>query len=228
MQKLVLVRHGESIWNLENKFTGWTDVALSDNGRKEASHAGKLLKESNFSFDIAYTSYLRRAIETLWIILSELDSMWIDVEKTWKLNERHYGALQGLNKAETSAKYGAEQVNLWRRAYDIRPPALDINDDRYPGKDQRYKDVPRGELPLTESLSDTIYRFMPYWHTDITSSLREGKHVLISAHGNTLRALVKHLDNVSDPDISKLNIPTGAPLVYELDENLNPVRHYYL
>lgn len=228
MQKLVLVRHGESIWNLENKFTGWTDVALSDNGRKEARHAGKLLKEANFSFDIAYTSYLKRAIETLWLILSELDCMWIPVKKTWKLNERHYGALQGLNKAEMTEKYGVEQVKQWRRAYDVRPPALDINDDRYPGKDRKYKDIPKEELPLTESLSDTIHRFMPYWQNEIIPTLKEGKHVLISAHGNTLRALVKHLDNISDEKISNLNIPTGAPLVYELDETLKPVRHYYL
>ena len=228
MQKLVLVRHGESIWNLENKFTGWTDVALSDNGRKEAGHAGKLLNEANFSFDIAHTSYLRRAIETLWIILTELDCMWIPVKKTWKLNERHYGALQGLNKAEMTEKYGAEQVKQWRRAYDVRPPALDINDDRYPGKDPKYKDIQKEELPLTESLNDTVLRFMPYWHTEIIPDLKEGKHVLISAHGNTLRALVKHLDNISDENISNLNIPTGAPLVYELDESLKPIKHYYL
>ena len=228
MQKLVLVRHGESIWNLENKFTGWTDVALSDNGRKEAGHAGKLLNEANFSFDIAHTSYLRRAIETLWIILTELDCMWIPVKKTWKLNERHYGALQGLNKAEMTEKYGAEQVKQWRRSYDVRPPALDINDDRYPGKDPKYKDIQKEELPLTESLNDTVLRFMPYWHTEIIPDLKEGKHVLISAHGNTLRALVKHLDNISDENISNLNIPTGAPLVYELDESLKPIKHYYL
>lgn len=228
MQKLVLVRHGESIWNLENKFTGWTDVALSDNGRKEAGHAGKLLKEANFSFDIAYTSYLKRAIETLLLILSELDCMWIPVKKTWKLNERPYGALQGLNKAEMTEKYGAEQVKLWRRAYDVRPPALDINDDRYPGKDRKYKDIPKEELSLNESLSDTVHRFMPYWQNEIVPTLKEGKHVLILAHGNTLRSLVKHLDNISDEKTSNLNIPTGASLVYELDERLKPVRHYYL
>lgn len=228
MQKLVLVRHGESIWNLENKFTGWTDVALSDNGRKEAIYAGRLMKESGLSVDIAYTSYLKRAIETLWIILFELDCMWIPVKKTWKLNERHYGALQGLNKAEMTEKYGAEQVKQWRRAYDVRPPTLDINDDRYPGKDRKYNDIPKEELPVTESLSDTVLRFMPYWQKEILPSLKECKHVLISAHGNTLRALVKHLDNISDENISNLNIPTGAPLVYELDESLKPIRHYYL
>lgn len=228
MQKLVLVRHGESIWNLENKFTGWTDVALSDNGRKEANRAGKLLKDAGLSFDIAYTSYLKRAIETLWIILTELDLMWIPVTKTWKLNERHYGALQGLNKAEMTEKYGTEQVKQWRRAYEIRPPALDISDGRCPYKDRKYKDIPQKELSLTESLSDTICRFMPFWYKEIIPMLKKDKHVLISAHGNTLRALVKHLDNISDEGISDINIPTGAPLVYELDENQKPLRHYYL
>ena len=228
MNKLVLVRHGESIWNLENRFTGWTDVELSKNGIGEAESAGDILKTEGYVFDIAYTSYLKRAIHTLWKVLDRLDLNWIPVFKTWHLNERHYGALQGLNKAETTEEYGIEQVNLWRRGYEVRPPKLDINDDRYPGKELKYKKLPKEELPLTECLKDTVDRFLPYCHNEIFPKIKSGEKVLICAHGNTLRALVKYLDNISDEDISSLNIPTGIPLVYELDDNLKPIKHYYL
>lgn len=228
MYKLVLVRHGESIWNKENRFTGWTDVDLSEKGIEEAREAGRLLLENGFEFDVAFTSVLKRAIRTLWIILDVMDQMWIPTYKSWRLNERHYGALQGLNKAEMAEKYGEEQVLLWRRSYDVRPPELDRNDPRWPGFDRRYKDVPPEQLPVAESLKDTVERFLPYWHEVIAPTIREGKRVIISAHGNSLRALVKYLDNISDQDIVGLNIPTGIPLIYELDDNLKPIRHYYL
>jgi 2,3-bisphosphoglycerate-dependent phosphoglycerate mutase len=228
MIKLVLIRHGESIWNKENLFTGWTDVDLSDQGRNEAKKAGNLLKSEGYNFDIAYTSVLKRAIRTLWTVLDELDLMWIPVERSWRLNERHYGALQGLNKAETAAKYGDDQVLIWRRSYDIQPPALEKSDDRFPGKDPRYKDLSEKELPVTECLKDTVERFLPYWKVTIEPSIKAGKKVLIAAHGNSLRALVKYLDNIPDNKIVSLNIPTGIPLVYELDDNLKPVKHYYL
>lgn len=228
MIKLVLIRHGESVWNKENLFTGWTDVDLSEQGIHEAKNGGELLKAEGYTFDIAYTSVLKRAIRTLWLVLDKLDLMWIPVERSWRLNERHYGALQGLNKAETAAKYGNEQVHIWRRSYDIQPPALEKNDDRYPGKDPRYKNLSEKELPLTECLKDTVNRFLPLWHDTIESTIKSGKKVLIAAHGNSLRALVKYLDNIPDEEIVGLNIPTGVPLVYELDENLKPVRHYYL
>lgn len=226
--KLVLLRHGESIWNKENKFTGWYDVDLSEKGREEAKSAGEVLKAEGFKFDIAYTSVLKRAIRTLWSTLDAMDLMWIPVIRDWRLNERHYGALQGLNKAETAAKYGDEQVLIWRRSFDTPPPALTKDDERYPGHDPRYKNLNESELPLTESLATTIERFVPYWNDVIAKDVKAGKNVLIAAHGNSLRALVKHLDNVSEEDILKLNIPTGIPLVYELDENLKPVKHYYL
>jgi 2,3-bisphosphoglycerate-dependent phosphoglycerate mutase len=228
MYKVVLLRHGESIWNKENRFTGWYDVDLSDKGRHEAAQAGKLLKKEGFKFDIAFTSVLKRAIRTLWLALSEMDRMWIPVERSWKLNERHYGALQGLNKAETAEKYGDDQVLVWRRSYDTRPPALEITDERYPGSDPRYANLTKEELPLAECLKDTVDRFLPYWHETIAPTIKSGKNVLIAAHGNSLRALVKYLDNVSDEDIVGMNIPTGMPLVYELDENLKPTNRYYL
>lgn len=228
MKKLVLLRHGESQWNMENRFTGWTDVDLTEKGRAEALSSGKLLKENGFEFDIAYTSVLKRAIRTLWIVLDEMDLMWLPVERSWRLNERHYGALQGLNKAETAAKYGDDQVLIWRRSYSTPPPALEKDDDRYPGKDPRYATLSDEELPLNECLSDTVDRFLPHWHNVIAPSIKEGKKVLIAAHGNSLRALVKYLDNVSDEDILKLNIPTGIPLVYELDDDMKPIKHYYL
>jgi 2,3-bisphosphoglycerate-dependent phosphoglycerate mutase len=228
MIKLVLLRHGESIWNKENLFTGWTDVDLSDQGKVEARHAGELLKAEGYTFDVAFTSVLKRAIRTLWIALDELDLMWIPVEHSWRLNERHYGALQGLNKAQTAAKYGDDQVLVWRRSYDEPPPALEKSDPRYPGADPRYRGLSSSELPLTECLKDTVARFLPYWHDTIVPAIRAGKKVIITAHGNSLRALVKHLDGVSDQDIVGLNIPTGVPLVYELDPELKPIRHYYL
>jgi 2,3-bisphosphoglycerate-dependent phosphoglycerate mutase len=228
MYRVVLLRHGESTWNRENRFTGWTDVDLSERGREEALEAGRLLTEDGYTFDIAYTSVLKRAIRTLWITLDVMDLMWIPVIKDWRLNERHYGALQGLNKAETAAKHGEAQVKIWRRSYDIPPPPLAADDPRHPGRDPRYAVLSRTELPLTESLKDTVARFLPYWHQTIAPSLQSGKRVLIAAHGNSLRALVKYLDNVSDQDIVELNIPTGIPLVYELDDTLKPVRHYYL
>jgi 2,3-bisphosphoglycerate-dependent phosphoglycerate mutase len=228
MYKVVLLRHGESKWNEENRFTGWTDVDLSHKGHLEAKQAGQALKEAGFTFDLAYTSVLKRAIRTLWIALDELDLMWIPVIRDWRLNERHYGALQGLNKAETAAKFGEEQVKIWRRSYDVPPPALDKNDPRYPGNDPRYKDLTAKELPLTECLKDTEARFLPCWHERIAPDIVAGKNVLIVAHGNSLRALVKYLDNVSDQDIIGLNIPTGMPLVYELDKELKPLRSYYV
>jgi len=228
MYKVVLLRHGESIWNKENLFTGWTDVDLSEKGREEATQAGVMMKEAGFSFDLAYTSVLKRAIRTLWIALDEMDLMWIPVERDWRLNERHYGALQGLNKAETAAKYGADQVKIWRRSYDIRPPALEGSDSRYPGKDRRYHNLSKEQLPLSECLKDTVDRFLPCWHEAIAPSIRSGKQVLITAHGNSLRALVKYLQDVPDEEIVDLNIPTGVPLVQELDENLKSIGHYYL
>ncbi len=228
MKKLVLLRHGESEWNKENRFTGWTDVDLSEQGQIEAQQAGKLLKAEGYSFDIAFTSVLKRAIRTLWIVLDELDLMWIPVERSWRLNERHYGALQGLNKAETATRYGEAQVHLWRRSYDTRPPALAKTDPRYPGHDPRYQHLNQTDLPLTECLKDTVERFSPYWHTTLALTVRAGQKVIIVAHGNSLRALVKYLDQISDADIVSLNIPTGIPLVYELDEQLKPIMHYYL
>jgi len=228
MIKLVLLRHGESQWNLENKFTGWTDVDLSKKGISEAKEAALTFQKEGFTFDIAYTSVLKRAIKTLWLTLEGMDLMWIPVERTWRLNERHYGALQGLNKAETAEKYGDEQVLIWRRSYDIPPPVLTKDDPRHPGNDSRYQDLTASELPLTECLKDTVERFLPYWHKTIAPTLKQGKKVIIAAHGNSLRALVKYLDNISDEDILKLNIPTGIPLVYELDDDLKPIKHYYL
>ena len=228
MSKLVLLRHGESTWNKENRFTGWTDVDLSEQGVFEAQKAGDVLKEEGYTFDMAYTSVLKRAIRTLWIALDKLDLMWIPVERSWRLNERHYGALQGLNKAEMAKKFGEEQVHTWRRSYDIQPPALDKDDERYPGKDPRYKALTEKELPLTECLKDTVERFLPYWNDTIAPSIKSGKKIIIAAHGNSLRALVKYLDNVPDEEIVGLNIPTGIPLVYELDDNLKPLKHYYL
>lgn len=228
MYKLVLLRHGESEWNQANLFTGWADVDLSEKGITEAETAGKLLLANGFEFDIAYTSLLKRAIRTLWIVLEQMDLLWIPVEKSWRLNERHYGALQGLNKAETAAKYSEEQVHIWRRSFDIRPPALEMIDARYPGNDPRYQDLKKIQLPQAESLKDTIDRFLPYWNNVIAPQVRKGKRVIIAAHGNSLRALVKHLDNITDLDIADLNIPTGLPLVYDLDENLTPIRRDYL
>ena len=228
MIKVVLLRHGESTWNKENRFTGWTDVDLSERGVAEAHEGGRLLREGGYIFDLAHTSVLKRAIRTLWIALEEMDQMWIPVYNTWRLNERHYGALQGLNKAETAAKFGQEQVHLWRRSYDVPPPALAADDPRFPGRDPRYTTLTKDELPLTECLKDTVARFLPYWHQTIVPDLKAGKRVLIAAHGNSLRALVKYLDNIPDADIVELNIPTGIPLVYELDDSLRPLRHYYL
>lgn len=228
MIKLVLLRHGESEWNKLNLFTGWTDVDLSEQGVKEAQAAAKYLKEGGFTFDIAFTSVLKRAIRTLWLTLDGMDLMWIPVVRHWRLNERHYGALQGLNKAETAAKYGDDQVLIWRRSYDIRPPDLEKDDERYPGHDPRYKDLSEDELPLAECLKDTVDRFLPLWHESIVPEIKKGKKVLIAAHGNSLRALVKYLDNVPDDEIVGLNIPTGMPLVYELNDDLTPIRHYYL
>ncbi len=228
MIKLVLLRHGESIWNKENRFTGWTDVDLSTKGIEEAEKAGLVLKEAGFEFDVAYTSVLKRAIRTLWITLDHMDLMWIPVYRSWRLNERHYGALQGLNKAETAANYGEEQVLIWRRSFDIPPPQLETKDPRYPGNDPRYRELSSGDIPLTESLKDTIARFLPYWHETIAPAILSGKKAIIAAHGNSLRALVKYLDAVPDDKIVAMNIPTGIPLVYELDINLKPIRHYYL
>ena len=228
VMKLALLRHGESVWNLEDRFTGWTDVDLSEKGIAEAKEAGKTLREKGYSFDIAFTSVLKRAIRTLWLVLDEMDLMWIPVYRSWRLNERHYGALQGLNKAEMSAKVGEEQVHIWRRSYDVRPPALKITDTRYPGNDPKYRGLSRNELPVTESLKDTVARFMPYWDEVLAPTLKSGKHAIASAHGNSLRALVKYLDNIDDDEIVNLNIPTGIPLIYELDERLKPLNHYYL
>lgn len=228
MYKVVLLRHGESVWNKENLFTGWTDVDLSAKGIEEAHAGGKALLAGGYRFDVAYTSVLKRAIRTLWIALDEMDLMWIPVHRHWRLNERHYGALQGLNKAETAAKYGDEQVLIWRRSYDVRPPALTEDDPRWPGHDPRYADLSKAELPVHECLKDTVERFLPYWHETIAPAVKAGKRVIIAAHGNSLRALIKYLDNISDEDILNLNIPTGVPLVYELDETLKPITHYYL
>ncbi|RKY36112.1 MAG: 2,3-diphosphoglycerate-dependent phosphoglycerate mutase [Candidatus Omnitrophota bacterium] len=225
---LVLLRHGESVWNKENKFTGWTDVDLSEKGVIEAHQAGKLLKQEKFEFSIAFTSVLKRAIRTLWITLDEMDLMWIPVRRCWRLNERHYGALQGLNKAETAQKYGDKQVLVWRRSYDIPPQLLEKTDPRYPGNDPRYNSLEAQDLPCTECLKDTVARFLPYWHQTIVPAIKAGEKVLIAAHGNSLRALVKYLDNVSDEQIVSLNIPTGVPLVYKLDADLKPLEHYYL
>ncbi|MBS0485443.1 MAG: 2,3-diphosphoglycerate-dependent phosphoglycerate mutase [Proteobacteria bacterium] len=228
MKKIVLLRHGESTWNKENRFTGWTDVDLTPQGIQEAQNAGRLLREHGFTFDIAYTSVLKRAIRTLWIVLDEMDQMWIPIQHTWRLNERHYGALQGLNKAETAAQYGDEQVLIWRRSYDVRPPALTADDTRYAGRDPRYQNLAHDDIPLTECLKDTVARFLPYWNTVIAPQVQAGKSIIIAAHGNSLRALVKYLDNISDGDILNCNIPTGVPLIYELDDNLKPIKNYYL
>ncbi|MDD4879459.1 MAG: 2,3-diphosphoglycerate-dependent phosphoglycerate mutase [Candidatus Omnitrophica bacterium] len=228
MYKVVLLRHGESTWNKENRFTGWTDVDLSEKGLSEAKKAGEVLKKEGFVFDVAFTSVLKRAIRTLWITLDGMDLMWIPVYNSWRLNERHYGSLQGLNKSEMAAKFGEEQVLVWRRSYDTPPPPLEKDDSRSPAKDPRYNDLKPNEIPLTECLKDTVARFLPYWHETIAPVVKSGKRVIIAAHGNSLRALVKYLDNVSDQDIVGLNIPTGLPLVYELDDNLKPIKHYYL
>ncbi len=228
MIKLVLLRHGESQWNRENRFTGWRDIDLSEKGVVEAGNAGVLMKEEGLTFDIAYTSVLKRAIRTLWNAVDRMDLMWIPVEKTWRLNERHYGALQGLNKSETAQLHGEEQVLVWRRSYDTPPPALEKTDERYPGNDPRYASLSPEEIPVTECLKDTVARFLPYWHGTIAPQIKAGRKVLIVAHGNSLRALVKYLDNISEEDIVGLNIPTGIPLVYELDDDLKPLRHYYL
>ena len=224
----MFLRHGESTWNKINKFTGWTDVGLSEKGVEEAITSGQVLRDEGYVFDIVYTSVLKRAIKTLWLVLEEMDLMWIPVHRSWKLNERHYGALQGLNKAKTATKHGNEQVLIWRRSYDVRPPSLEENDERYPGKDPRYQNLTKEDLPATECLQDTVKRVLPYWHEKIVPSIKAGKRVLIAAHGNSLRALVKYLDDVPNEEILKLNIPTGIPLVYELDENLSPIKHYYI
>ncbi len=228
MIKLVLLRHGESTWNKENRFTGWTDVDLSRKGIEEARKAGRLLKEKGFTFDVAFTSVLKRAIRTLWLVLDEMDLMWIPVYRSWRLNERHYGALQGLNKAETAAKYSEAQVLIWRRSYDVRPPGLKKTDPRYPGNDPIYAGLNEKDIPLTECLKDTVERFLPYWHEVLAPMVKSGRRTIISAHGNSLRALVKYLDHISDDEIVRLNIPTGIPLVYELDEDLKPLKNYYL
>jgi 2,3-bisphosphoglycerate-dependent phosphoglycerate mutase len=228
MYRLVLLRHGESTWNKENRFTGWKDVDLSEKGRAEAAEAGRLMAAEKYEFDVAYTSVLKRAIRTLWIALDEMDMMWLPVHKSWRLNERHYGALQGLNKAETAAKHGDDQVKIWRRSYDIPPPPLGVDDPDHPSRDSRYASLARKELPLAESLKDTVTRFLPYWQSAIAPEIKGGKRVLIAAHGNSLRALVKYLDSISDQEIVNLNIPTGIPLVYLLNEDLKPLQHYYL
>ena len=228
MRRLILLRHGQSLWNLENRFTGWTDVDLCDHGKLEAHKAGQLLKTGGWSFDVAYTSVLKRAILTMWIVMDEMDLMWIPVYRSWRLNERHYGALQGLNKQDMVNKYGPEQVQKWRRSYEIRPPDLANTDRRHPRFDPRYAHLKKAELPSAESLKDTLQRVLPYWHETIAPNLREGKNVLISAHGNSLRALVKYLDNISDDEVAGLNIPTGLPLVYELEDDLKTIGHYYL
>jgi len=228
MYKLVLVRHGESTWNKENRFTGWTDVDLSAKGIEEAREGGRVLKREGFTFDVAYTSVLKRAIRTLYLVTDEMDLLWVPVHRAWQLNERHYGALQGLNKAETAEKFGEAQVKIWRRSYDIPPPELTPDDERFPGRDPRYAGLSKAELPLTECLKDTVARFLPYWHSTIAPQVKAGKRVLIAAHGNSLRALVMYLDSVSEEAIVELNIPTGMPLVYELDADLKPVKSYYL
>lgn len=228
MYKLVLVRHGQSTWNKENRFTGWTDVDLTEQGVAEAHEAGKTLLREGYEFDIAFTSVLKRAIRTLWIVLDELDCMWLPVERNWRLNERHYGALQGLNKAETAAKHGDDQVFIWRRSYDVPPPELDRDDKRHPGNDRRYASMSEEELPKTECLKDTYNRCIPYWHDTIAPTIKSGKRVLIAAHGNSMRALIKFLDDISDDEIPSVNVPTGIPLVYELNEDLKPIKHFYL
>jgi 2,3-bisphosphoglycerate-dependent phosphoglycerate mutase len=228
MPQLLLLRHGESQWNLENRFTGWVDVDLTPKGVEEAQSAGKTLKEAGFVFDVAFTSVLKRAIRTLWITLDVMDLMWIPIHHSWRLNERHYGALQGLNKAEMAQKYGEKQVKIWRRSYDTRPPSLDQSHPMYPGTDPRYRDMDPKDIPLTECLKDTVARFLPYWHDTIVPTITSGKRVVITAHGNSLRALVKYLDNISDDEITELNIPTGVPLLYELDDNMKPVSSKYL
>lgn len=228
MKKLVLIRHGESVWNKENRFTGWVDVELSENGRNEAKKAAHLLKNEGFTFDLAFTSFLKRAIGTLWIILGEMDLMWIEEQKTWRLNERHYGGLQGLNKSEMAVQFGEEQVHVWRRSYDVPPPALDKSDDRFPGHDPRYALLSEIELPVGECLKDTVARVVPYWENVIAPSIRADKKVIVAAHGNSLRSLVKYLSEISDEEIVALNIPTGIPLIYELDEELKPLKSYYL
>ena len=228
MYKLVLIRHGESTWNQENRFTGWTDVDLNAKGLGEAKAAGQLLKKEGYTFDRSFVSLLKRALRTNWMILDELDELWIPIERSWKLNERHYGSLQGLNKAETAAKFGEEQVLIWRRSYDVPPPALEKSDERFPGHDPRYRNITEAELPLTECLKDTVDRVIPYWLNEIAPAVKRGEKVLVTAHGNTLRALVKYFDNLSEEEVLALNIPTGIPLVYELDDNLKPIRHYYL
>jgi len=228
MYQLVLLRHGESTWNKENLFTGWTDVDLSEKGTEEAHEAGRVLLKEGYTFDVAYTSVLKRAIRTLWVALDEMDLMWIPIHNTWRLNERHYGALQGLNKAQTAEKYGEAQVKIWRRSYDIPPPPLTRDDDRFPGKDPRYQDLKLKDIPLTECLKDTVARTLPYWHEAIAPAVLAGQRVIVAAHGNSLRGLVKYLDNIPDEEIVELNIPTGIPLVYELDEDLKPLQHFYL
>ena len=228
MIKVVFLRHGESVWNKENLFTGWTDVGLSEKGTLEAIEAGRILRSEGFIFDVAYTSVLKRAIKTLWLALEEMDLMWIPVHNSWRLNERHYGDLQGLNKATMAERFGSEQVKLWRRSYDVPPPQLDLDDPRHPRFDRRYASLAPEQLPRSESLKDTVARMLPYWHSTIAPTVKSGRRVLVSAHGNSLRALVKYLDNVSDQEIVELNIPTGIPLVYELDENLRPIKHFYM
>jgi 2,3-bisphosphoglycerate-dependent phosphoglycerate mutase len=228
MHKVVLLRHGESVWNKENRFTGWTDVGLSEKGYAEAKEAARHLREGGFAFDVAYTSVLKRAIKTLDIVLEDMDLMWLPVRKCWRLNERHYGALQGLNKAEMAAKYGDKQVLIWRRSYDVRPPALSVDDERYSGNDRRYAALKKDEIPLTECLKDTVARCIPYWDEEIVPTIRSGRKVLIAAHGNSLRALIKHIDGIGDQEIVELNIPTGIPLVYEFDDKMRPLQHYYL
>ncbi len=228
MKKLVLLRHGESTWNKENRFTGWTDVDLSDKGVQEAIAGGKTMKDAGLVFDVAYTSVLKRAVKTLWLALEQMDLMWIPIHNTWRLNERHYGALQGLNKAETAERHGMEQTHIWRRSYDVPPPALTADDPRHPSHDPRYASVSAADLPLTECLKDTVERFLPYWHEVVAPAVKSGQRVIIAAHGNSLRALIKYLDNIPDSDIVELNVPTGIPLVYELDDDLKPIRHYYL
>jgi 2,3-bisphosphoglycerate-dependent phosphoglycerate mutase len=228
VKKVVLLRHGESEWNRENRFTGWTDVELDEKGMQEAIEAGSILKKEGYVFDVAYTSVLKRAIKTLWLVLEEMDLMWIPVHRSWRLNERHYGALQGLNKAETTERHGAEKTNLWRRSFDVRPPPLTRDDPRFPGHDPRYADIPAQEVPLTECLKDTIERLLPYGKESIAPMIRGGKRVLICAHGNTLRGLMKYVDQIRDDEIAEVNIPTGVPLVYELEDDLSPIRNYYL
>jgi 2,3-bisphosphoglycerate-dependent phosphoglycerate mutase len=225
---LVLLRHGQSTWNLENRFTGWTDVGLTEQGENEAHSAGKQLREAGYTFDLAYTSVLKRAVKTLWIVMEEMDLEWLPVINAWQLNERHYGALQGLNKAEMAVKFGEAQVKIWRRSYDIQPPALELDDPRHPRFDRRYSTLTESELPRTECLKDTVSRMLPYWHSTIAPTVQSGKRIIICAHGNSLRALVKYLDNVADEEIVELNIPTGIPLVYELDSDFHPIRNFYL